>query len=259
MNSSGSNPTSLSTSIDGKTAVAHQERYGWEVELPDTDTDFDVDQASQLLNQLNQRIAAQGGGLARWRVPNFRELHTQAAATAGYSGERILVRLHRPLPLEWPAEILTTRPFVPGEDDLEWLKTNNAAFSWHPEQGNWRQAELAQPMAEPWFDPKGFLLYPPTRPGDPIAGFCWTKLDPPETGPKGEIYVIATHPDAAGRGLGKALVLAGLKHLYEAGAKEAYLYTEADNTAAMALYENLGFELELQVRVYEKHVAALAS
>ncbi len=157
---------------------------------------------------------------------------------------RRLLNMRRSLPLDTTSttprnatlnDDVRLRPFVVGQDEQAWLDVNNAAFSWHGEQGDWDLATLRQRISEPWFDPAGFLLH--ERDGR-LAGFCWTKVHPQAAG---EIYVIAVHPDFHGLGLGRALTVAGLRHLSDIGSNMAMLYVEADNTAAVKLYESLGF------------------
>jgi len=130
------------------------------------------------------------------------------------------------------------RAFRPGTDDAAWLRVNNRAFANHPDQGGWVEEVLTRRMAEPWFDPAGFLLA--WRGGD-LAGFCWTKVhEEPER--LGEIFVIGVDPDAQGLGLGRALVLAGLDHLATVrDCPNGVLYVAAANTPAVSLYESLGF------------------
>ena len=75
--------------------------------------------------------------------------------------------------------------------------------------------------------------------GDDLVGFCWTKV---HEGGVGEIYIIAADPAWQGRGLGKALVLEGLRHLSEQeGCTIGMLYVDAANRKALQLYERLGF------------------
>ncbi|MFD9064386.1 mycothiol synthase [Kitasatospora purpeofusca] len=147
------------------------------------------------------------------------------------------------------------RTFRPGEDDAEWLRLNALAFAHHPEQGAWTEADLADRLAEPWFDPAGFFLA--TRDGRPV-GFHWTKVHPATaTEPElGEVYVVGVDQAEQGSGLGRALTAAGLRHLTgraagERGLDTVLLYVDADNPAAVRVYERLGFtvhEIDLMYR-----------
>ncbi|MFD7453955.1 mycothiol synthase [Kitasatospora sp. NPDC059827] len=152
-------------------------------------------------------------------------------------------------------EGIELRTFRPGEDDAEWLRLNALAFSHHPEQGSWTQQDLAERIAEPWFDPAGFFLA--TR-GGKVVGFHWTKVHPATaTEPElGEVYVVGVDPAEQGSGLGRALTAAGLCHLTGSGAggrglETVLLYVDADNPAAVRVYERLGFtvhEVDLMYR-----------
>ncbi|AVL99659.1 mycothiol synthase [Gordonia iterans] len=185
--------------------------------------------------------------------------HGDLAAAAGLAANleldrvRELLQLRRPLAPADPAAIplppLPTRDDVvlrtylgPG-DDAEILRVNNAAFSWHPEQGGWTQAQLDDRTGADWFDPAGLFLAVDAD-SRQLLGFHWTKVHPAsETGgdPLGEVYVVAVDPGAQGRGLGGLLTLAGLHHLAGRDLREVQLYVEGDNAAALATYRRLGF------------------
>lgn len=163
------------------------------------------------------------------------------ATSAGLVVTREVLQLRRPLPADPPPPI-ALRSFVPGADDDAFLAVNNRAFAWHPDQSGWTVAELHEREDEPWFDPAGFLLH---EVDGRLAGFCWTKVHPatasdPELG---EIYVIAVDPAFHGRGLGKALTLAGLDHMARQGVGVGMLHVEAGNDTARGLYDRLGFTL----------------
>ncbi len=129
------------------------------------------------------------------------------------------------------------RTFRPGADDEAWLALNASAFAHHPEQGGLTQRDLDDRKAEPWFDPHGFFL---AVRGDKLVGFHWTKVHSAEE--LGEVYVLGVAPDEQGSGLGRALTSHGLRHLArDRSLPTAMLYVDADNAAAVAVYERLGF------------------
>jgi mycothiol synthase len=162
-----------------------------------------------------------------------------ALESRGYTQIRVLHQLRRtlaePLPEIGLAADLQIRPFVPGQDEQAWLRVNAAAFAAHAEQGRWTLADLTAREAEPWFDPAGFLL---AQRGEHLLGFHWTKI---HSDGAGEVYVLGIHPSAQGLRLGPALLVRGLEYLAGRGCLEVLLYVDDDNTAAMGLYERLGF------------------
>ncbi|SDK25425.1 mycothiol synthase [Cryobacterium psychrotolerans] len=158
---------------------------------------------------------------------------------------RTLLQLGASLTREIPAEAAPAAhsgarisAFRPGVDDEEWVALNALVFASHPEQGSLTLADLAARQTEPWFDPGDFLLARDEATGA-LIGYTWLKIEPGS--PSGEIYVVGVHPDAAGRGLGRALLLAGMERLRDRGCTSVTLYVEAHNTPAVNLYRSLGF------------------
>jgi len=127
------------------------------------------------------------------------------------------------------------RTFVPGQDEQEWLRVNAAAFASHPEQALIDLDDLNDRMAESWFDARGFFVA--TKDGSMI-GFHWTKQHQDQLG---EVYVLGIAPWAARRGLGKALLLTGLRWLQQQGNSRVKHYVESDDQAAIELYLTYGF------------------
>lgn len=168
-------------------------------------------------------------------------------AQLGLAPQRDLYRMERSLPMEQRTDI-ETRSFVVGQDEQAWIDVNNRAFAWHREQSGWTMEMVLERQAEEWFDPDGFRVH---EIDGQLAAFCWTKVHADEDPPAGEVYVIAVDPDFHGRGLGRALTLAGYQHLEAAGITRGILYVDADNTPAVTLYRDIGLEVAVVRRLYE--------
>ncbi|HET7735941.1 MAG TPA: mycothiol synthase [Nocardioidaceae bacterium] len=169
------------------------------------------------------------------------------AASHGFERVRELWLMRRPAgPVAPSPTDVTIRSFVPGDEEA-FLAANAAAFADHPEQGSLSREDLRHRMAEPWFDPAGFFL---AEEAGELLGYHWTKIHPDGTG---EVYVVGVTPAAQGRGLGRALVVHGLDHLQP---RDVVLYVESENTAAIALYQSLGFEHVASDAQYRKWTSA---
>lgn len=180
------------------------------------------------------------------------------AGELGYERFRALWKMRRPftpggedLPAVSVPPGVVLRTFEPGRDEDAWVRVNARAFAGHPEQGRWTREDLERREREPWFDSAGFFLA--ERDGA-LLGFHWTKVhpaDPDHPDPVGEVYVVGVSPAAQGLGLGKALTATGLLHLRAQGLREVLLYVDGGNTAAIAVYERLGFTRSALDVMYE--------
>ncbi|MDN5582501.1 MULTISPECIES: mycothiol synthase [unclassified Corynebacterium] len=157
----------------------------------------------------------------------------EALATVGEEGLQVL---------DYTA---AAEAFGAGHVDTEWLRVNNEAFAWHPEQGGWDQGALDEAREADWFDPAGVLFL---FDGEECLGFHWTKR--PDGDPHGEVYVVCLADAARGRGLGGPVTLVGVGYLIDGGAQAVDLYVEGDNAPAVATYRRLGFEVVHRDVVY---------
>lgn len=220
--------------------VAATTDHEWMLEVVATN----VDVVPSLVRQAIAESPRFGARLLRWWV--YSDAAANLPADLGFSQERFLHRMGRPLPGEPPefAPGVEVGPFRRGVDEEAWLEVNNAAFAGHPENGGWTAADLAARTSLDWFSAGGFRMVWIDR---ELAAFCWTKVH--DDG-NGEIYVIAVSPRYGGRGLGTETAREGMRHLSEVGCGRVFLYVDGGNVAAVNMYRRLGFEVEATHRAF---------
>lgn len=157
---------------------------------------------------------------------------------------------------EWPAGI-ALRPYIEGQDEQELLDLSNEAFADHwgslPHTMDWL---LARQQAPGWRAEDTLLAVDEQG---RAAGFCIVLLCAP-LGPLAENGVpIADRLGVARawrrRGLGRALLLAGMGRIRAAGWNRARLHVDAENpTGAARLYADLGFQITTRATAYRREL-----
>jgi mycothiol synthase len=224
----------------GLEVVVHPEHRGTGVELALVRKALDV-------------VRDAGGGHLHLWVFKPTAIHDAVAHQLSLDRGRDLLHMRVGLPIGHDVTLpdgFELRAFEPGRDEDAWLDLNNRAFADHPEQGGWDRETLDRRMREAWFDAQDLLLaFDETG---TLTGSNWTKLDHDKA--IGEIYVIAVDPSKHSVGLGKALTVAGLRHMADRGMRQASLYVDAANEKALAMYRAIGFEQHHLDRAYEAEV-----
>jgi mycothiol synthase len=182
----------------------------------------------------------------------------------GYQIVRYFFDMERPLreegtavPLPAPAyppgivvRTLTERPDLPAV----W-RTTNEAFRDH-----WGYTETTLEQWQHW------VSYPDHRPelwlvawdaADEPVGVCLSGIDPDYNArvgrEEGWIYVLAVRRPHRRQGLGRALLLAGMGALQQAGVDWAMLGVDSENlTGALRLYESVGFRPVEKLAAFRK-------
>ncbi len=208
-----------------------------------------------------REAARERGAPARLRS-HVRESQTERIALLERHGLRLArsflrmaCRLDEPPPQAAPPAGYTIRPLAGVDEALLWADTYNASFGDH-----WN-AHTAGPeyMAhliehDPDYRADGNLVA--LAPGGGAAGICYCYISPEERdddGAVGWVETLGVRREYRRAGLGRALLLAGLRWLHAQGAASARLSVDADSpTGATRLYGACGFRPVLVNRVYLK-------
>lgn len=162
-----------------------------------------------------------------------------AAAALGLEEERRLAVLGRALdrpgePPDPPGGVVL-RAFE--EDDAPGIvELLRAAYADTPD-GGWTPESFRERRARAWFRPEDLIVAEGRHAA--VEGIHWTKRRGDGVG---EVHNLAVAPDAQGLGLGRALLRAGLRHLWRVGCSEVVLWMDSANDAALDLYRSEGFE-----------------
>lgn len=94
--------------------------------------------------------------------------------------------------------------------------------------------------------------------GDRLAGYNWTLRTAVPGGSTGWICMTGVHPDYRERGVGRAIVLAGMLYLTRKGVKTVELDVDDHNVAAVEMYDSLGFRRVRRLVWFERELRTSA-
>lgn len=154
---------------------------------------------------------------------------------------------YRPLP-----EGISLRPFVSGADEAALANVQNAAF-----EGSFGFAPNTPEQIAGYVEMRGApgdILIAEDSSGD-VIGYVWTSVteNNDDSGEMtGMIEMTGVLPSQRGRGVGSAVIAAGLRHLRERGAGVIDLEVDGENLSARRIYKDLGFKKIGEQFWYEK-------
>ena len=153
-------------------------------------------------------------------------------------------------PLELP-DGFSIRPFRLDQDEAALTDLQNAAFGEHWGFCPNTVEEISARVRMKRCHPEGIIFV--VEGGRP-SGYNWTLSTSTEAGSIGWISMTGVHPDYRGRGLGTAVVMAGLEYLNGRNVPQIELEVDSENIPARQLYLKLGF-WKVQNRIwYEKRL-----
>ena len=132
-----------------------------------------------------------------------------------------------------PGELDLVRPLL-----LELYEYEQPFYADHPQLTH-SELETSIVSVPPVFRGENVVLA--VRDGEGLAGFCWCVLFDPGTGLEGEVAeVYVAEPHRRG-GVGRALLREAVRLFRDRGVTLGYVWTRADNEAAVELYKEAGF------------------
>ena len=143
---------------------------------------------------------------------------------------------------ETPPDGIIIRPLAGEAEVAAYVACHQAAFGSDSMRAGWRARTLRHSAYRPELD----LVA--VTPDGRLAGLCVCWL----SAFGGQVEPLGVHPDFRGQGLGRALLLAGIRRLRDLGAARVLVHTDHQRDAAFALYQAVGFRVVENVWVYRK-------
>jgi mycothiol synthase len=203
-------------------------------------------QAARLLVEVTVELAREAGRSGVLLVvPSAATWATVAVARRGFRPIRTTRAMLRPAEAvalaARPIEGVRIRRLRAGQEPAVLAALNRAwAGTW-----NYRPLTAAALAADLRGQREGFLVAVAEADETLVAGTVHALFDPAHRNPDGQPYAwisnLTTDPAWRGRGLGRALLAAGLDHLRARGAGSVALGVDGGDPVATALYRSAGF------------------
>lgn len=186
-------------------------------------------------------------GMIVWADETARRASLEAD---GFTGEDYLVYFFQPLDKPVSAPLLPEGFCFIDEMQPEWAD-RRADVHFNAFSPSRMSAEAyANFMTAPNYDPTLDVVVVVVAPDDSFVAFamCWVD---PQTG-IGSFEPVGTRPEMQRKGLGRAVLLEGMRRMKERGMTVVTVLTGADDAGNIAFYENAGFQRTNMIMKYEK-------
>ena len=230
--------------------------FAWR--FPPHEIEFDIDPAGDDIDgtfaaMLRWAEDAWGDAPARLIVAGANARQVALARAHGYreTGEAQIQVNHRDLattPIAEPENDITVRPVRLDDPDEVAARVALHREVWH--SSRFSEEGYARMRTKPVYRPDLDLVA--VTPAGELAAYCilwWDRVTRVI-----EFEPVGTAERFRGQGIGKALILAGLRRGRELGAREAIVGSETgdDGVAARALYASAGFRLAFRYEIWTK-------
>ncbi len=237
----------LEDHVVGVAAVSAGEGSGTVVGRVALDLEHRQSALADVLIQGSVDLARKAHGDAiRLFLPEGADWALTAARAVGFEQVRSIYHMQlageAPLPELEDVDGVRIRPMRPGEEPAI-LEALNRFW-----EGTWEFVPIRAEMLEADLDAQreGMLVGVEVERDAHIVATCHAVFDPADQNPNGDprawISNVTVDPAYRGRGLGRAMLVSGLRFLRSRGARSITLGVDAGNSAPVQLYLSAGFQ-----------------